>query len=80
MRSYRSNQEWLAARQVTHVHRPDSQSDHNAPKVERVASECDLYGHDYQVRDYEITADFFGVRIPKAVVCPVCGKSWKVER
>lgn len=47
------------------------------PDVRVVASECDLYGHDYQVRDHDY---ILAGRVPEAVFCPRCGKSWKVER
>lgn len=56
--------------------------------IESVASECDLYGHDYQVRDFEgwvCTDDaprgkHVTLREPGSVFCSRCGKSWKVER
>ena len=46
-----------------------------------VASECDLYGHDYQVREDGGVLNFPDpVRYPTDVFCARCGKSWKVER
>lgn len=66
-----------------HQHAPEASQPKALPDVRVVASECDLYGHDYQVRDMEERDPNRYARwrrVPGSVFCGRCGKSWKVER